>query len=114
MEYKQALVVRMDLKLPKGKMAAQAAHASSEAVLRSDKEKVKKWRNQGQMKVVLKASGLKELRQLNKDAKELGLVTALITDAGKTVIMPGTVTCLGIGPDEAEKVDKVLGHLKLV
>ena len=39
MEYKQAILVRNDLKLPKGKMAAQAAHASVEAVLRSEKDK---------------------------------------------------------------------------
>ncbi len=36
--YKQVILVRQDLKLPKGKLADQAAHASVEAVLKSDSE----------------------------------------------------------------------------
>ena len=47
MTYKQYLVVRQDLQLPKGKAAAQCAHAAVEAALRSDKELVKRWRNEG-------------------------------------------------------------------
>lgn len=119
MEYKQVILVRADLKLPKGKLAAQAAHASSEAVLRamSDSAKkaaVKEWRAAGQKKVVLRVENLEELHRYNQQAKDSGLVTALITDAGKTVIAPGTVTALGIGPDEEEKIDKVTGKLKML
>ena len=54
MEYKQVIIMRQDLNLPKGKMAAQAAHAAVEAAHKSDKEKVKHWRDAGQKKVVLK------------------------------------------------------------
>tara|TARA_Y100000296_G_C5130148_1_gene235064 strand:- start:655 stop:999 length:345 start_codon:yes stop_codon:yes gene_type:complete len=114
MEYKQVIVVRQDLKLPKGKLGAQCSHASVEAVLRSDKNKVKNWRLAGQKKVVLKVSGLKELRKYNQIAKDNGLVTALITDAGKTVIAPGTVTCVGIGPDIEDDIDAVTGDLKML
>lgn len=119
MEYKQVILVRHDLNLPKGKLAAQAAHASSEAVLRSlsDSEKkkaVKAWRIAGQKKVVLRVDSLEELHQYNQQAKDIGLVTALITDAGKTVIAPGTVTVLGIGPDEEDAIDKVTGKLKML
>lgn len=111
---KQAILVRMDLKLPKGKMAGQAAHAAVEAVLNSDKKKVASWRSEGQKKVVLKVKDEKELLEFWNLAKDTGLKTALITDAGKTVIAPGTKTCLAIGPDDEEKVDKIVGHLKLV
>jgi len=114
MDYKQVIVVRADLKLPKGKLGAQCAHASVEASLRSDKDMVKKWRNQGQAKIVLKVADLKELRKVNQDAKDSGLVTAMITDAGRTVIAPGTITCLGIGPNEEDKIDLITGDLKLV
>lgn len=107
-------MVRADLKLPKGKLGAQCAHASVEASLRSDKDMVKKWRNQGQAKIVLKVADLKELRKVNQDAKDSGLVTAMITDAGRTVIAPGTITCLGIGPNEEDKIDLITGDLKLV
>ncbi|MDD5087066.1 MAG: peptidyl-tRNA hydrolase Pth2 [Candidatus Nanoarchaeia archaeon] len=113
MEYKQVILVRQDLKLDKGKMAAQAAHASVESVLRSDKEIVKKWRNAGMKKVVLKVKDKDELMKYNQQAKDIGLKTALITDAGKTHIAPGTITCLGIGPDKEEKIDKVTGNLKI-
>jgi len=111
---KQAILVRQDLQLPKGKLAAQAAHASVEAVLRSEKETVKNWRNEGMAKIVLKVADLKELHKYNQLAKDIGLVTATITDAGKTVVAPGTVTCCGIGPDEDEKVDEVISELKLL
>ena len=59
--YKQVILVRQDLKLPKGKLAAQAAHASVEAVLRSDEEMVKRWRMEGMAKIVIKVKDEKEL-----------------------------------------------------
>ncbi len=112
--YKQMILVRADLKLPKGKAAAQAAHASVEAVLRSDKSIVKDWRSEGMAKVVLKVKDEKELLQMNQLAKDEGLVTAMITDAGKTVVAPGTRTCVGIGPEDEDKLDKLFGELKLL
>lgn len=114
MALKQVIAVRDDLKLPKGKMAAQAAHASVEAVLRSEKELVKEWRNEGMGKIVVKVQDRKELFRYLQLAKDAGLACALITDAGKTVVAPGTETCIAIGPDDEEKIDKVTGHLKLM
>jgi len=111
---KQVILVRQDLKLGKGKMAAQASHASVEAVMKSDKDTFKEWKMHGMKKVVLKAKDEKELIEMKQKADDEGLVTALITDAGKTQIAPGTITCLGIGPDKEEKIDKVTGHLKIV
>ncbi len=113
-QYKQVILVRIDLKLPKGKMAGQAAHAAVEAVLKSDKKKVSAWRKEGQKKVILKISNEDELYRYKIQAEELKLTTAAITDAGKTVIAPGTVTCLAIGPDVEEDIDKVAGGLKLM
>jgi PTH2 family peptidyl-tRNA hydrolase len=114
MAYKQAIVVRDDLKLPKGKLAAQASHAAVEAMMRSDKDIVKAWRSEGMKKIVVKVKDQKELLQINQQAKDFGLTTATITDAGMTVVEPGTMTCLGIGPDEEEKVDRIIGKLKLL
>ncbi|MDO8481248.1 MAG: peptidyl-tRNA hydrolase Pth2 [Nanoarchaeota archaeon] len=111
---KQVILVRSDLKLPKGKLASQVAHASVEAVLRSSKEDVKEWRSEGMMKIVLKVETEKELKKYLQLAKDAGLVTALITDAGRTVVEPGTVTCLGIGPDEEAKIDTVTCQLKML
>ena len=114
MQYKQVILVRTDLKLPKGKMAAQCSHAAVEAAFKSGKRKISSWRTSGSKKVVLKVKNKKELIEYKKLAEEAGLVTALITDAGRTVIAPGTITCLAIGPDDEEKIDSVTGKLKMV
>ena len=111
---KQAILVRMDLKLPKGKMAGQCAHAAVESVYNSRKSKVAMWRAQGAKKVVLKVADKKELLMYRRKAEKEGLVAALIIDAGKTFFKKPTATCLGIGPDADSKIDKIVGHLKLV
>lgn len=112
--HKQVIIVRQDLKLPKGKMSAQVAHASLEAALKSDKKILEEWRKNGAKKVILKVSDLDELLELKKLADELKLKNALIRDSGKTVLEPGTITCLGIGPDDEKKIDKVSGKLRMV
>ena len=114
MEWKQLILVRQDLKLPKGKLAAQAAHAAVEAVWRASPEHVKAWRAQGMGKVVLKVADEKELLARLQAAKDAGFATALITDAGRTVVAPGTRTCIAIGPAPAEELDALFGGLSLV
>ena len=112
--YKQVILLRMDLKLPQGKAMAQAAHASTASLLKSHKDDIQVWNQTGMKKIVLKVESEKELLIYKEDAEAAGLATALITDAGKTVVAPGTITCLGIGPDTEEKIDKVTGSLKMI
>lgn len=112
--YKQVIVVRADVKLPKGKLASQVAHAAVEAVLRSPKDNVEHWHFEGQKKVVVKADNEKELLSLLQKAKAAKLTAVLITDAGLTTIAPGTKTCIGIGPDKEEAIDRITGKLKLM
>jgi peptidyl-tRNA hydrolase len=38
----------------------------------------------------------------------------LVRDAGRTVVQAGTPTCVGIGPDLAERIDPITGALPLV
>ncbi len=111
---KQVIVVRHDLDLPKGKLAAQVAHAAVEATLRSDKKQMSAWRDEGMAKIVVKVKDQKELYHYLQLAKDAGFVTALITDAGKTTVAPGTTTCFAIGPDEEHKIDAITGVLKLL
>ena len=111
---KQVILVRQDLKLPKGKAMAQVAHASVSALIKSHKDDINKWQSQGQKKVVLKVNDKEELLLYKMKAEDAGLITALVEDAGRTVLEPGTITCLGIGPDKEEKIDKITGKLKLV
>jgi PTH2 family peptidyl-tRNA hydrolase len=113
-EYKQCIVLRDDLKLSKGKAAVQAAHASILSYERASLHDRKKWREQGQKKVVLKVSSLSELYEVRDDAEKLSLPCAIVEDAGLTEIPPGTVTALGIGPARAEEIDKVTKQLELL
>lgn len=114
MAYKQVILVRQDLKLPKGKLAAQSAHASVDAVLKSDKKLVNAWKDEGMAKIVVKVRDEKELVKYFQTAKDEGLTASLITDAGRTVVAPGTKTCVAIGPDDEEKIDRITGSLKLL
>ena len=112
-QFKQVILVRKDLQLSKGKIAAQVSHASVESLLKSHKDDVQEWHDQGMKKSVLKIADLKELLEFKKKAENAGLVVALITDAGHTEIPAGTVTCLAIGPDDEKKIDNITGRLKL-
>ena len=117
MEFKQAIVVRTDLKMGKGKLAAQVAHASCEAVFEALQKKpswVSAWRATGQKKVVLKVSSEDELREIYVLAMSLNLPASLIADAGLTQLPPGTATAVGVGPAPTQEVDKVTGKLKLL
>jgi len=113
-DLKQVILARQDLNLPKGKLAAQVAHAAVEAVLHSDKKLVKEWHDQGMAKIVLKVKDEKEMLKYFQMAKEEGIAVSLITDAGRTVVEPGTRTCAAIGPDEEEKINKITGKLSLL
>ena len=114
MGLKQVIIVRRDLKLPPGKLAAQVSHASLEAALKSPRDVMDEWRNDGAKKVVLKVESLEELKKYEALARREKLISALITDAGHTTVSPGTVTCLGIGPDKEEIIDRVTGKLKML
>ena len=114
MPYKQVILVREDLKLPKGKLAVQSSHASVDATLKSDRRIVDLWKKEGGKKIVLKVKDEKELLHYRQLAEDSGLKTALVIDAGHTVVEPGTKTCVGIGPDFEEKIDRISGKLRMV
>jgi len=111
---KQVILVRQDLNLPKGKLAVQVAHASVSAFNKSNFFKKRIWLASGMKKIVLKVKDLKELKHFVAKAQQAGLVNYLIQDAGKTTVEPGTITCLGIGPDSEERIDQITSHLKIL
>jgi len=112
--YKFVAVVRRDLNLPKGKLAAQVAHAAVDAVAKSDNKLVDEWKREGGKKVVVEVADEPHLKEVRAKAKKLGLTAVEIRDAGRTVVSPGTITCVGIGPDEEGKIDPVTGSLKML
>jgi len=115
-EYKQVIVFRSDLKLGKGKIAAQAGHAAVSAAEEARKRHRtwwEAWLFEGQRKIAVKVKDENELQELEAQARELGLPNALIVDRGLTQIPEGTVTCLGIGPAPATMVDRLTAKLPL-
>ena len=113
---KQVIVVRTDLDMGKGKIAAQVGHAcvlGAEHVRKSNPEWFTEWWS-GQEKVVVKVSSLKELEEIKHGAIELGLPWSEVTDAGHTQIAPGTTTCISLGPAPENLIDKITGELSLL
>ena len=116
-EIKQVLVVRSDLKMGKGKIAAQASHASVLATIEAQKNNktwFDRWFKQGMKKVVLKINTEEELNGVFQKASKSKLPRSIINDAGYTQLEPGTVTAVGIGPAPDELVDPITKNLKLM
>lgn len=116
-EYKLVVLVRTDLDMGKGKIAAQVGHASVECALRAEKKDKKafdQWMLGGQKKVVLKVANRDEMVRYMSEAKSRGLYACMITDAGRTEVEPGTNTCVGIGPAPGSEIDRVTGGLKML
>jgi len=114
--YKQVIVLRSDLNMSCGKAAAQACHASvtaSEEARKKHPSWWKAWMREGQRKIVLKVDSEDELLEKEKEAKEAGIPSALISDMGLTELPPGTITALGIGPAPEWVIDKITGSLPL-
>lgn len=112
-----SLVVRSDLKMSTGKIGSQCAHAAVICYTKAEKSKpqhLEAWLNLGQPKVVLRVGSQSEIEYLSKLASEKNVVNGIVRDAGRTEILPGTVTVLGIGPDVKSKVDELTGKLKLL
>ena len=130
---KQVIVIRKDLKMRRGKEIAQGAHASISFLSKrvreclrhetehglnlhflqlSDAEKA--WIRGSFKKICCIVRSEEELLELHEKALEAGLTSSLIQDSGKTEFHDEpTHTCLAIGPDEDEKINKITGHLVL-
>jgi PTH2 family peptidyl-tRNA hydrolase len=63
-------------------------------------------------KIVLAVDSEAELQEIYISALAAGLNTVPIIDSGNTEFSNSTFTCVGIGPDWEDKIDKITGHLK--
>jgi peptidyl-tRNA hydrolase, PTH2 family len=110
----------------KGKMAAQAAHASMAAILNQGMyddsiftlvldERIKPWLSGRFKKIVVSVNSESELKDVYEKAKAAGLITAYIVDSGLTEFngVP-TATAVAVGPDIGGKIDAICGHLPLL
>lgn len=113
---KQIIVMRKDLGMRAGKMVAQGAHASMAAALNHlDDPRIQRWLDGSFAKVCVRVESEEELLAVYDAAVAAGLITALITDSGRTEFhgIP-TKTCIAVGPDTAENLDPVTGKLRLL
>jgi len=118
-ECKLVLVVRTDLGMGKGKIAAQCSHATLACytyfLSHAPKSPIlRRWQSLGQAKVAVQCKNEEELLTLQAQALSLGLCARIIHDAGRTQIASGTATVLGVGPGPKSVVDMVTGGLKLL
>lgn len=107
---KQVIIINNKLDMSVGKTAVQACHASLGAFERAQEVIQEDWEKQGQKKVVVRAENLGELKN---QADDLEIANFLVKDAGLTELESGTITALGLGPDQEEKIDKITGNLML-
>lgn len=129
MNYKQVIVVRKDLNMRKGKLAAQVAHASVGSLTQLPSQEnstgillfvpvnspMYHWLKGSFVKIVVSCKDEEELLEIKSKADEACIQTVLITDAGHTEFheVP-TNTCVAIGPDTPEKIDRITGELPLL
>ena len=112
---KMVIVVRSDLQMSTGKTAAQAAHVAVRAAEQaSDVNKII-WKHLNkETKIVLQVKTKDDLISLIKQSKAAGIPFSAIKDAGRTEIEPNTLTAIALGPDDADKIDRLTGSLKLL
>ena len=132
---KQVIVVRRDLKMRKGKIAAQSGHACVEAVLmaiaregrtdqiratdewaylehdENDCSPLTDWFDAGVAKICVYVDGEEALLDIATQGREAGFAVALIRDA--TIEPASGLTVLAFEPLPAEKIDPITGGLPL-
>lgn len=111
---KQVIVLRTDLDMSTGKKIAQACHASLGAYKNAEGMKQARWETEGATKIAVKADSEEQVMDLFKQARSMNVSAYIVKDAGETELEPGTVTALGVGPDESGTVDKVTKELSLM
>jgi PTH2 family peptidyl-tRNA hydrolase len=134
MSTKMIIVMRTDLNMRKGKMCSQAAHSAMSfltrrldpvwtqfhgdevyeaGILLSPVEV--EWLNNSFTKICVRVESEQELLNIHEAALDVGIESHLVLDNGTTEFggVP-TYTCAALGPDYAERLDPITGHLKLL
>ncbi|KAA8499097.1 Peptidyl-tRNA hydrolase 2, mitochondrial [Porphyridium purpureum] len=114
---KMVFCVRTDLKMGRGKIAAQVGHATLGAyqiALRHAPQYCTAWERGAQPKIALQINSESEAIEMQRKAHRAGLVAYDVLDAGKTQIAAGSLTVVAIGPGPAHLIDQITGKLKLL
>ena len=109
------LIVRIDLKMGRGKIAAQCGHATQDLLLRCrSREALRDYICGASPKIVLKVNNEEEMDTIRKECRDLGLLTHQVIDVGRTQVPAGSKTVLGVGPVRKSIVPQSIKNLKLL
>ena len=116
-DVKMVFIINSELKMGKGKIAAQVGHAAVSSTLKSGEitpHLFEAWLAAGQKKICVKGKDAEHLLKLEKKCKSLGINSVKTHDAGHTQIPSGSLTVLSLGPDIESNLDPITGDLKLL
>ena len=116
-ELKMWIAVRADLDMPVGKLCAQVGHGVAStlmAALQADPQNVADYFSNSQTKIAVRVNSEVELIRVHDEARQIGIPTALIMDAGRTIFAEPTRTVCAFGPCEPEKLTGFLKRLRLL
>lgn len=136
---KQVIVIRKDLNMRKGKIAAQASHASMAFLTKGmrasysddysttlsvfetkhytleQSEEITHWLENSFRKICVYVNSEEELRELHQKARDKGLISHLVEDNGATEFNGvKTLTALAIGPNWDDKFIGITDQLPLL
>jgi len=124
---KQVIVMRKDLNMRRGKQIAQGAHAAMKVFFDKGEfyghsfeitglsDTMVEWMKGAFTKVVVGVDSEDAIYQLAEKAREANIPHAVIIDSGFTEFHGNkTTTCIAIGPDDGDKIDKITGDLELI
>lgn len=120
---KQVIIVRKDLNMPVGKLAAQVAHAAVNSVLNGLTNSeinndfnitYDEWMHTGYTKICLEVASKEELEKIYKEVIDKGFINSgIIIDEGRTCFKEPTATCFAVGPIDNKLIDGITRKLKL-
>jgi len=111
--YKMIFCIRSDLKMSKGKIAAQCSHGAIDMykkMMKKHSDMLEEWEETGSKKIVTKCTD-KQYNILIKKLQMAEMDYTVIKDAGCTEVNPGTETVLVIF-DKEKKVNPFTGNFK--
>ncbi len=105
------IIINSDLRLSTGKLCSQVGHAVEDIVIscRGNKKRWNSYKNNGCAKIVLKAD-----QQTFDEILASSYKKVIVTDAGKTECLEGTITAIGFPPLFESEVPEFIKGLKLL
>lgn len=114
-DLKMVIVMRKDLNMRRGKMVAQGSHGILNAYINSDNTLRSYWKNFSfEKKICVSVNSESELYDIFNKCIDEDINVYMVRDLGFTEFKEETDTCLAIGPDYSEKIDKITGKLPLL